>query len=168
MEWKQIEGYEGIYSVSNNGNVRSDITGSLLGQWTCHGYLYVKLCKDGKAITKRVHRLVATAFCEKPSGKEDINHINGDKSDNRAENLEWVTKSENMLHAIRTGLQRKTSNGFIKRVVCLNDGKTFNGAGEASRYYDIPQGTIYTCCRRKSKGRYYTFRFEEDMQEKAV
>lgn len=165
MIWKEIDGYDGQYSVSNTGSIRNNLTGNILGQWICHGYLYVKLCKNYQAKTVRVHRLVANAFCDHPKGKDEINHKNGDKADNRSENLEWVTKSENMIHAVETGLQRKTSQGYIKRVVCLNDGKIFNGAGAASRYYDIPQGTIYTCCRRKSKGKYYTFRFEDDVRK---
>ena len=165
MRWKEISGYENIYSVSDTGMVRNDRTGNLIGQWICHGYLYVKLCNNYRSETKRVHRLVAEAFCKKEVGKTDVNHINGDKQDNRAENLEWVTKSENMQHAFENGLQRKTSMGFVKRVVCLNDGKVYNGAGHASRYYGIPQGTIYTCCARKSKGRHFTFRFEEDVRK---
>lgn len=163
MKWKPIKGYEGVYSVSENGNIRNDKTGSFLGQWVLYGYMYVKLCNNYRTETVRVHKLVAEAFCERPEGKDEINHINGDKADNRSENLEWVTRSENIVHAYENGLIRKTSNGFVKRVVCLEDGKIFNGAGAASRYYGIPQGTIYTCCRRKSKGRQCTFRFEEDV-----
>jgi len=165
MIWKPISGYEGRYSVSDTGSIRNDITGNVLGQWINGGYMYVKLCKDYEAKTKRVHRLVAEAFCHRSPEKTDVNHINGDKTDNRAANLEWVTKSENMIHAVESGLQRKTSTGYIKRVVCLDDGKVFNGVMSASRFYDISPGTIYTCCRRKSKGRYYTFRYEDDVRK---
>lgn len=165
MKWKPIKGYEGLYSVSNNGNIRNDKTGNFIGQWVFGGYMYVKLCKDYKTKTLRVHKLVADAFCKKTDGKTEVNHINGDKSDNRTKNLEWVTHGENMVHAVENGLIKKTSKGYIKRVVCLEDGKVHNGAGAASRYYGVSQSSIYTCCRRKGIGRNYTFRFEDDLRK---
>ena len=64
----------------------------------------VKLHKDGQAIPQYIHRLVAQHFIPKVEGKTEVNHIDGDKSNNRVENLEWVTSSENKIHAIEKGL----------------------------------------------------------------
>lgn len=68
------------------------------------GYLLVSISINKKRVTKRVHRLVAETYIDNPEGKYEVNHINGDKKDNRIENLEWVTRQENMKHAIDTGL----------------------------------------------------------------
>lgn len=72
------------------------------------GYLFVSLSKDGKRYLKKVHRLVAQAFIPNPFRKPQINHKNGDKTNNGIDNLEWVTNAENMLHAYRV-LGRKPS-----------------------------------------------------------
>lgn len=68
------------------------------------GYLGVVLCKNGKTKLIAVHRLVAMHFIPNPENKPQVNHKNGVKNDNAAENLEWVTQSENMKHAVKTGL----------------------------------------------------------------
>ena len=105
-EWKIIDGYSD-YEVSNEGQVRSLKFGKIriLKHSTINsGYFQVILCNDNEVRMRTVHRLVLTAFVSPcPDGKE-ANHINGIKTDNRLENLEWVTRSENGLHAYRIGL----------------------------------------------------------------
>lgn len=109
--WKSIEGYEGLYEVSNFGNVKS-ITRNKVMKPGSHkfGYRYVILYKEGSNKSVLVHRLVADAFIPKISGEEDVNHIDGNKSNNCVENLEWVSKSENMKHAYQSGLRQVTDN----------------------------------------------------------
>lgn len=105
--WKEIEGYEGHYQVSNLGNVASIKKGyPVMMKLQNHsgGYKQVKLCKPNKITIERVHRLVASAFIPNCGNKPQVNHINGIKSDNRVENLEWNTPQENTSHAFRTGL----------------------------------------------------------------
>lgn len=104
VEWRWVPGYEGLYMVSNRGDVMSlpkpTHYGHVMKQdkiWS--GYLRVCLCKDSVKRGFAVHRLVASAFIPNPNGKAEVNHINGDRADNRAENLEWVTRSENERHA---------------------------------------------------------------------
>lgn len=108
-KWKDIKGYEGLYQVSDRGNVASldyRCTGArhLLSLGVLPiGYPVVVLCKDKKQKTAYVHRLVAEAFLEKPDGKCEVNHIDSCRSNNNVENLEWVTHSENMVHAHKAG-----------------------------------------------------------------
>lgn len=110
--WKDVEGFEGYYKVSNRGRFlrvspyRYGKNERLLNPVNLFGYLRVSMTKGGdfKQATHPAHRLVARAFIPNPENKPFINHINGVKSDNRVENLEWCTQSENMKHAIETGL----------------------------------------------------------------
>lgn len=118
IEWKSIKGYEGLYEVSNDGRVRRlrFINGSHNFEKikeckqtlnTC-GYMTVNLCKNGKANTKRVHRLVANAFL----GESDlqVDHIDGNKLNNRLDNLEYVTPKENTNRAWKKGLAKNTKH----------------------------------------------------------
>ena len=97
--WKQIEDYEN-YEVSTHGRVRNKRTGRYLKfDLSNCGYYRVTLCKNNKPRKFSVHRLVAQAFVEPVVGKELVNHKDSDKTNNRVENLEWVTCSENFIHA---------------------------------------------------------------------
>lgn len=119
--WKDIRGYEGIYQVSSAGRVRSlDRTvhfsdgrfrkykGQILKREsrTSSGYKQCILKVNGFSKYAYIHRLVAQAFVNNPENKPEVNHINGNKLDNTAENLEWVTASENDYHAVATGLRK--------------------------------------------------------------
>lgn len=101
--WKNIQGCE--YSVSNQGNVRNDKTGRVsAGRTTGHGYRKVTFYKDNKEVGNAyVHRLVAAAFLPQGAGNTEVNHKDGNRSNNNVSNLEWVTSSGNTEHAVSTG-----------------------------------------------------------------
>ena len=128
--WKPIVGFEQLYEVSNLGNVRRIFRygrrwiGLCKPKITRDGYYESTLVKDGKPKCIRTHRLVAQAFCENPENKAEVNHIDGNKLNNHADNLEWCTSSENQKHAYKLGLQ-KVSGGAVlnrKRVRCVELG----------------------------------------------
>lgn len=112
--WKDVVGYEGLYQVSNLGKVKSLGHGNsnnskcrvMAMNLNYKKYLQLNLYKNGKLKSVRVHRLVATAFIENIFNLQYINHINGIKTDNRVENLEWCTSSYNRRHADLLGLRK--------------------------------------------------------------
>lgn len=117
--WKTINGFEG-YSVSDAGRVRNDKNGHVLcpavRSSTCD-YLNVLLPKgNGKYIHKSVHSLVAEMFLPKNGNGLVVNHIDGNKHNNRADNLEWVSRSENDKHAFNLGLRRSTAQQVKKAI----------------------------------------------------
>lgn len=118
VEWKLIEGFDGIYSVSNYGDVKNNRTGRLMKQRkTEKGYLRVGLTTNGKPKCMRVHRLVAQAFIPNPENKPEVNHIDFNKKNNCVNNLEWVTGKENAKHSLGN---RKKSN----KIECKNISNT--------------------------------------------
>ena len=100
--WKKFiyEGQETDYSVSTEGEVRKDTTNYILSQSSQQDYKFVGLIINGKQKRMRVHRMVALTFIDNPDNKPYVNHINGNRSDNNVDNLEWVTPSENTQHAV--------------------------------------------------------------------
>lgn len=117
-QWRDVEGYEGYYQVSNFGRVESlgrDVINKwgtttwkperiLKGSVQSLGYCVVYFCVDSDEKVMRVHRLVAEAFIPNPENKPHENHLDGDKQNNRVSNLEWCTPAENTAHAIENGL----------------------------------------------------------------
>ena len=130
--WMPIEGFNGLYEVSDLGNIMSfkfkdPALLKLSNKKT--GYLYVDLCFFGKCKTFTVHRLVAINFIPNHENKPQVNHINGIKTDNRLCNLEWVTSSENSIHALKLGLSKKPPNHMISRI-----GKKHHGSKPIIQY----------------------------------
>lgn len=132
--WKPVKGYEGLYEVSSLGRVKSlarktkiiNVYGEcyinlkeriLKQRTTTKGYLDVALYKNGKYKTKKVHRLVAETFIPNPNNLPQVNHINGIKTDNSAENLEFCTNQENITHAIKIGLRKKKRNEILNEQI---------------------------------------------------
>lgn len=104
---KEIKDYEGLYSVTKHGEIYSHRSGKILKKHSNgYGYLIVALYKDKKRKSSYVHRLVAKCFVSNDDNKKCVNHINGDRTDNRVSNLEWVTQKENIHHAYKTGLSK--------------------------------------------------------------
>ena len=117
--WKQLENYEGLYEVSNFGNIKSlgnnkEKCEKIMKGTIAKGYVRVTLRKNNIAKISLVHRLVARQFIPNLEKKEQVNHINGIKSDNNVDNLEWNTAFENMQHASCNNLLnvRKSDNHY--------------------------------------------------------
>lgn len=165
--WKDIQGYEGLYQVSTMGNVKRIVGYQcktervLKPQADKDGYLCVKLHKHHTQLKNvKVHRLVANAFIENIDHKTSVNHINCDKSDNRVENLEWATDTEQMAHASMMGRlyfsdnQRKNIQAALnKPVECLdkrgNSIKTFHSIKDAAEYTGTNRTCISACLHNK-------------------
>ena len=174
-DFKDVKGFEGKYQVSNMGNVKSlnfnhtKKERLLSTKGLRSGYPTVSL---GRKSNARVHRLVAETFLKRPIGKDQVNHINGIKTDNRLSNLEWVTGSENMQHALKNNLwkpsiekARKISHEKSSIAVSQINEKgdvvnTFKSIASAERKTGIKHISCVTSGKRKRAGGFYWKRAE--------
>lgn len=150
-KWEPISGYDGIYEVSDIGRVRHAVTGHIKRPYLHpSGYLFVFLYRVSDKSNKmlRVHRLVADAFIHKLPERDQVNHINGNKADNRAANLEWVDGKENTQHAISIG------HFSCKRVID-SYGNIYESTRDVERKTGINSSAVSRVCRgiyRQYKG----------------
>ena len=152
--WKYIKGYEGLYQVSSYGKIKNTQTNKLLNPYEIQkGYLQVGLCKKGKQRLYLVHRLVAFAFLPEIYNKTEINHKDGNKLNNCVDNLEWVTRTENLLHAAHILKKGKTP----MKVKCVETSVIYNTLYEAAKANNCIHTHICACCKgkRKTTGGYH-------------
>lgn len=174
--WKDIEGYEGLYQVSNLGNVKSlekKIVRSsgrnyiakekILKKDKCRGYLRVSLIKNKKQIHKLVHRLVAEAFIPNPKNYNEINHKDENKLNNCVDNLEWCTRKYNSNYGtrcLRISKNRRNKKKINQYDLNGNFIKTWNSAVDIRNYYNAYNtGHITKCCQGIYK-QMYGYRWE--------
>ena len=119
--WKDIKGYEGLYQVSDEGYVRRILSDGKYRTLKNRDGLYYTVSLSAKCVKKShaVHRLVAEMFLPKPEGTTEVNHKDGDKHNNRVENLEWVTQKQNCRHMIET-LNKNPFGKAPKKVKCID------------------------------------------------
>ena len=166
--WKDVNGFENQYQISNLGKIRSKprlvirsnghsqtVKGRVLKTFiSSNGYEFAVFQIGVKTKNFAMHRLVAIHFIENPENKYAVNHKNGIKTDNELHNLEWVTKSENELHARRIGLKctkgEKASKSILKEVEVLEIRKSLKTAKELSLIYKVSVISIYGIKKRRS------------------
>lgn len=184
--WRDIEGYEGLYQVSNFGNVKSLQFGpknhpgihsqprTLRIAKSSTGYTHVQLYKEGKSSTILVHKLVAKAFVPNPLAKPEVNHIDANRANNKAENLEWVTHKENLQYAVKIGNRKPPRKSTIENGIAGNgtarkdsikrnkkpvlqytpDGKfvkKWDSIAEIEKFYNCNRTGIANCLSGKNK-----------------
>lgn len=155
--WRDIDGFEGMYQISNYGRVRSILRTviskngivkhlkSVILNPGCYtsGYLFVALCKNGKVYQHSIHRLVANAFIPNPEHKPEVNHIDLNKKNNSVINLEWVTGTENQLHTVCMGGKSQS-----KQVLCLETGIIYDSMARADAAIGCSEGFVSKSIRK--------------------
>jgi hypothetical protein len=143
--WKEIENYPN-YFISNDGQLKKIYKNGveLIKSSYVHRNKYKRVNMSNKDGVKyfSLHRLVALAFIENTLNKEDVNHIDGDKLNNNVNNLEWVTRKENIKHSWDMGLQQNMLDAHRKIVINIENGIFYNSCTEAAKFYDIPQAKL--------------------------
>lgn len=156
--WRPIPGFEGLYEASNIGRVKSLKRGVFAMPPHKSGYYYVCIRKNGITKSMSVHRLIAKTFHPNDDHSLQVNHKDGNKLNNRADNLEWVTKAANIQHTF-THLGRRSSclgrfgaaHPLSKKIRCITTGDVFDSISDASRKYKIHEGNIGEVCMGKRK-----------------
>ncbi|MFV0241462.1 MAG: NUMOD4 motif-containing HNH endonuclease [Lacrimispora sphenoides] len=174
--WKDVPGYEGFYQASNFGRLRSldrvsangkKLTGKLLEKnQERSGYIVDILCKNKQKKTTRLHRIIALTFLENLENKPEVNHLNGDKTDNRVSNLEWATHRENTDHAWKNGLIKQPPNTPLRPVIQSYEGEIiacYRSIDTAALITGISAEDICKCCKRKRKNAgSYSWKYGEE------
>lgn len=137
--WRTIPSFP-VYSASNLGRIRNEGTGRIMHVYmTPRGYLGLTLRRDNKPINQAVHRLVAETFLGGPHPGLDVNHIDGDKTNNCIENLEWCTREENVRHAVSNGLRPGPRR---KAVRIVETGYEFDSVRACASYFGVDVSCI--------------------------
>lgn len=146
--WKDIVGHDD-YQISNFGRMKSLKYNKcrILKGCIILGYRHFNFSNNGITQLFKVHRAVAFAFIPNPQNKPDVNHIDGNRGNNHVSNLEWCTASENMQHAVRTGLIPPNVNG--KKVICLKTKQIYPSAKIASSVLGYNHRTLCNMLNRK-------------------
>ena len=174
-EWKAVVGYEGAYEVSTLGRVRSFRRERPQNGWLPErimspmvkkdGYCQIHLQRNGAVSRRYIHRLVVEAFCGKIPEDRQVNHVDGDKSNNKIANLEIVSAAENIQHAIRSGLKRVSGEGsptcrlrssevwLIRKLKACGIRSKFVAAMFKIRHYSYVDA-LARCSARKGDGIY--------------
>lgn len=142
--WKEVPGFEGLYQVSNYGQIRSTprrgtAGGIMKGHIDKKGYINITLRKDGTQYTQKLHRLIAITFIPNPNNYPEVNHKDENKQNNRVDNLEWCTTSYNHEYGTRT-VRASTRCG--KPIRCVETGIEYQGAKWASKEMGIDSSGI--------------------------
>lgn len=168
-QWKVII-YNGIttnYSVSSFGEVKNNKTNRKLKLQNQNGYLHCTISVEGAAKRCRVHRLVAQAFIPNKDNRPYVNHIDGNRTHNSVDNLEWVTAQENAQHSVEQGLRQKGRNRAV--IQYTMDGErllTFQSITEAAKETNSKATKITLCCQRKRRSTNdYQWRYADDKQD---
>ena len=186
VEWRSIPGYEGLYIISDDGRIRNMYGLTLRPATKPNGYLFLSLSRpvnDKKEKTwHHVHRLVAAAFLPNPENKTDVDHIDGDKTNNKVSNLRWATRFENthnentypklLAHIAKVNSNpesRAKSNAWLRdpntrairsaqqdykkrRVMCIETGEAFESITAAARHFCVSNSCVRNSCERRLKG----------------
>jgi hypothetical protein len=165
--WKDIKNYEGLYQVSNLGNIKNILTKQILGKFGKR-YYETYLYKNGKRKCFKIHRLVAQAFIPNLNNKSEVNHIDGNRYNNTVSNLEWVTRQENMNHASQHKLLsckesiEKTRKDIEAINIISGEIIQFKSLSEAGRVLGINVSNICACCKGRVKSlKSYRFRYKK-------
>ena len=159
--WKDLVGFEGLYEVSNLGQIRSmprrgTRGGIMSGHADAKGYINITLRKDGQQFTQKLHRLIAITFIPNPDNLPDINHKDEDKRNNRVDNLEWCSAKYNNGYGTRT-------LRCGKPVVCVETGKRYDGAKWAANELNLDPSSITKCVKNpQSTCGGYHWRYAEE------